>query len=82
MQSPTSNEASRLVASSSIGSWKNSTSICSESSSTRSFQHPSRRSLKSAVVEVSPSYDGPGQITAIAAADVLHELLALRAVAG
>src|SRR4051812_28449981 len=31
------------------------------------------------VVEVSPSYDGPGQITALAAANVLHELLALRA---
>ena len=33
------------------------------------------------VVEVSPSYDGPGQITALAAANVLWELLALRAVA-
>jgi agmatinase len=33
------------------------------------------------VVEVSPSYDGPGQITAIAAANVLWELLALRAAA-
>jgi agmatinase len=32
------------------------------------------------VVEVSPSYDGPGQITAVAAANVLYELLALRAV--
>jgi agmatinase len=32
------------------------------------------------VVEVSPSYDGPGQITAVAAANVLWELLALRAV--
>jgi agmatinase len=31
------------------------------------------------VVEVSPSYDGPGQITALAAANVLWELLALRA---
>jgi agmatinase len=31
------------------------------------------------VVEVSPSYDGPGQITAIAAANVAWELLALRA---
>ncbi|HET7045941.1 MAG TPA: agmatinase [Gaiellaceae bacterium] len=30
-------------------------------------------------VEVSPSYDGPGQITALAAANVLWELLALRA---
>jgi agmatinase len=33
------------------------------------------------VVEVSPSYDGPGQITALAAANVLWELLALRAAA-
>jgi agmatinase len=33
------------------------------------------------VVEVSPSYDGPGQQTALAAANVLWELLALRAVA-
>jgi len=32
------------------------------------------------VVEVSPAYDGPGQITALAAANVLWELLALRAV--
>lgn len=31
------------------------------------------------VVEVSPTYDGPGQITALAAANVLWELLALRA---
>lgn len=31
------------------------------------------------VVEVSPSYDGPGQITAVAAANVAWELLALRA---
>jgi agmatinase len=31
------------------------------------------------VVEVSPSYDGPGQQTALAAANVLFELLALRA---
>src|SRR5207248_10363567 len=31
------------------------------------------------VVEVSPSYDGPGQPTALAAANVLWELLALRA---
>jgi agmatinase len=31
------------------------------------------------VVEVSPSYDGPGQITALAAANVAWELLALRA---
>jgi agmatinase len=31
-------------------------------------------------VEVSPTYDGPGQITALAAANVLWELLALRAV--
>jgi agmatinase len=30
-------------------------------------------------VEVSPSYDGPGQITALAAANMLWELLALRA---
>jgi agmatinase len=33
------------------------------------------------VVEVSPSYDGPGQPTALAAANVLWELLALRAAA-
>ena len=33
------------------------------------------------VVEVSPPYDGPGQITALAAANVAWELLALRAVA-
>jgi agmatinase len=32
------------------------------------------------VVEVSPPYDGPGQPTALAAANVLWELLALRAV--
>jgi agmatinase len=31
------------------------------------------------VVEVSPPYDGPGQPTALAAANVLWELLALRA---
>jgi agmatinase len=31
------------------------------------------------VVEVSPTYDGPGQITALAAANVAWELLALRA---
>ena len=31
------------------------------------------------VVEVSPSYDGPGQQTALAAANVMWELLALRA---
>jgi agmatinase len=33
------------------------------------------------VVEVSPSYDGPGQITALAAANVAWELLALRTAA-
>jgi agmatinase len=33
------------------------------------------------VVEVSPSYDGPGQVTALAAANVGFELLALRATA-
>ena len=33
------------------------------------------------VVEVSPPYDGPGQPTALAAANVLYELLALRAAA-
>jgi agmatinase len=33
------------------------------------------------VVEVSPTYDGPGQITALAAANVAWELLALRAAA-
>jgi agmatinase len=32
------------------------------------------------VVEVSPPYDGPGQITALAAANVAWEILALRAV--
>jgi agmatinase len=31
------------------------------------------------VVEVSPSYDGPGQVTALAAATVAYELLSLRA---
>jgi agmatinase len=31
------------------------------------------------VVEVSPGYDGPGQPTALAAANVVYELLALRA---
>jgi agmatinase len=34
------------------------------------------------VVEVSPPYDGPGQQTALAAANVLWELLALRALGG
>jgi agmatinase len=34
------------------------------------------------VVEVSPSYDGPGQQTALAAANVMFELLALRALRG
>jgi agmatinase len=34
------------------------------------------------VVEVSPPYDGPGQPTALAAANVLWELLALKAAAG
>jgi agmatinase len=33
------------------------------------------------VVEVSPAYDGPGQSTALAAANVVFELLALRALA-
>ena len=33
------------------------------------------------VVEVSPPYDGPGQQTALAAANVAYELLSLRAVA-
>ena len=32
------------------------------------------------VVEVAPPYDGPGQVTALAAANVLYELLSLRAV--
>ena len=31
------------------------------------------------VVEVAPSYDGPGQQTAVAASNVMFELLALRA---
>ena len=34
------------------------------------------------VVEVSPSYDGPGQQTALAGANVLYDLLALRAIGG
>ena len=34
------------------------------------------------LVEVSPSYDGPGQPTALAAANVMFELLALRALGG
>lgn len=34
------------------------------------------------VVEVSPSYDGPGQPTALAGANVMFELLALRALGG
>lgn len=33
------------------------------------------------VVEVSPAYDGPGQVTALAAANVAYELLALKALA-
>jgi agmatinase len=33
------------------------------------------------VVEVSPAYDGPGQQTALAAANVAYELLSLRALA-
>jgi agmatinase len=33
------------------------------------------------VVEVSPPYDGPGMVTALAAANVLYELLCLRALA-
>ena len=32
------------------------------------------------VVEVSPPYDGPGQTTALAAANIAWEILALRAV--
>jgi agmatinase len=32
------------------------------------------------VVEVSPPYDGPGNVTALAAANVLYDLLSLRAV--
>jgi agmatinase len=34
------------------------------------------------VVEVSPPYDGPGMVTALAAATVLYELLSLRALGG
>ena len=34
------------------------------------------------VVEVSPPYDGPGNVTALAAANVLYELLSLRATGG
>jgi agmatinase len=34
------------------------------------------------VVEVSPTYDGPGQQTALAAANIAWELLALRAIGG
>jgi agmatinase len=33
------------------------------------------------VVEVSPQFDGPGQVTALHAASVAYELLALAAVA-
>jgi len=33
------------------------------------------------VVEVSPPYDGPGQVTALTGASIAYELLALRAVA-
>jgi agmatinase len=33
------------------------------------------------VVEVAPVYDGPGQQTALLAASIAYELLALRAVA-
>jgi agmatinase len=33
------------------------------------------------LVEVSPAYDGPGQTTALLAANVIHELLALQAIA-
>jgi agmatinase len=33
------------------------------------------------VVEVSPPYDGPGNVTALAAANVMYELLSLRALA-
>jgi agmatinase len=34
------------------------------------------------VVEVSPPYDGPGMVTALAGATVLYELLSLRAIGG
>jgi agmatinase len=34
------------------------------------------------VVEVSPPYDGPGMVTALAAANVLYDLLSLRALGG
>ena len=34
------------------------------------------------VVEVAPSYDGPGNVTALAGANVLYDLLALRAIGG
>jgi arginase family enzyme len=34
------------------------------------------------VVEVSPPYDGPGAVTALAAATVMYELLSLRALGG
>jgi agmatinase len=34
------------------------------------------------VVEVSPVYDGPGQVTSVAAANVAWEILALRAAGG
>lgn len=33
------------------------------------------------VVEVSPPYDGPGQVTSLLAATVAYEMLALRALA-
>jgi agmatinase len=34
------------------------------------------------VVEVAPSYDGPGNVTALAGANVLYDLLSLRAIGG
>jgi agmatinase len=34
------------------------------------------------VVEVAPPYDGPGNVTALAAANVLYDLLSLRALGG
>jgi agmatinase len=34
------------------------------------------------VVEVSPPYDGPGMVTALAGANVLYDLLSLRAIGG
>ena len=41
-----------------------------------------RRFVGFDIVEVSPPYDGPGQVTALNAANVAYEFLALTALAG